>query len=324
MLLSAHDSHTKNTDTEQIVIEIGTIKLSKNVHADTKTGNKCIVGYIEAHYKAKKFRTREMKLYEGSTFGIPFNALLTGLSLHLCIQDKDEETTTIIGVGTMDFSYIKSTKLSAPLESYTKITSGTDKIGKITYCIRKVSIFADGTTNELHDSRSDVDRIEELNVLYPLPSFQFHRLCRPVHWERLKGLNLDRVIRGVDITTLMSCVEDVAHGDVSQEDVDHKLLKTLQLSQYSVQYLLSCQKEMRNNKDVIKSALKVFHDEEALVDIKLAKLRSRLKALKRENTTLDTLHSEYEDLLLNIDPKLSKAYKKSLYIDSHREEFKVT
>jgi hypothetical protein len=189
MLLSAHDSHTRNTDTEQIVIETGTIKLSKNVHADTKTGNKCIVGYIEAHYnKAKKYRTREMKLYEGSTFGIPFNLLLNELSLHICIQDKDEETTTVIGVGMIDFSYIKSTKLSKPVESYTKITNGTDKIGKITYCIRKVSIFADGTTNEKIDSKSDKDRIEELNVLYPLPSFQFHRLCRPVHWERLKGL----------------------------------------------------------------------------------------------------------------------------------------
>ena len=55
--------------------------------------------------------------------------------------------------------------------------------------------------------------------------------------------------------------------------MDHKLLKTLQLNQYSVQYLLSCQKAMKNNKNMINDALKVFDDEEAILDIKLAKMR---------------------------------------------------
>jgi hypothetical protein len=61
-----------------------------------------------------------------------------------------------------------------------------------------------------------------------------------------------------------------------QPDVDHKLLKTLQLSQYSVQYLRSCQKAMTNNKVAINEALKVFDDEEAILDLKLARMRSIL------------------------------------------------
>lgn len=66
MLLSTHDSHAASLSTDQVVIEIETIKLTKSVSANTKTGNKSIVGYIEAHYnKAKKYRTRETKLYEG-------------------------------------------------------------------------------------------------------------------------------------------------------------------------------------------------------------------------------------------------------------------
>lgn len=125
-------------------------------------------------------------------------------------------------------------------------------------------------------------------------------------------------MNGVDITTLMTVVDDVAVGDVSLEglfpyyyyyhlviiqqtanhniicitfshhsiilnlfifvflffvDVDLKLLKTLQLSQYSVQYLLSCQTAMKNNKKLINESLKVFDREEALLDLRLAKMR---------------------------------------------------
>ena len=57
--------------------------------------------------------------------------------------------------------------------------------------------------------------------------------------------------------------------------MDHKLLKTLQFGQYSVQYLLACQKAMKNNKIIISDALKVFDDEEALLDLRLAKMRYR-------------------------------------------------
>ena len=56
-------------------------------------------------------------------------------------------------------------------------------------------------------------------------------------------------------------------------DVDHKLLKTLQFGQYNVQYLLACQKALKNNKIIINDALKVFDDEEAMLDLRLAKMR---------------------------------------------------
>ena len=111
---------------------------------------------------------------------------------------------------------------------------------------------------------------------------------------------------------------------------------------------------MTHNKAAINEALKVFDDEEAILDLKLARMRylylslrphchstfntyltfscvgshpvifvltlsgcrTRSKALKREDASLDTLHSEYSDLLLALDPVLMKAYKKSLDSDS--------
>ena len=56
-------------------------------------------------------------------------------------------------------------------------------------------------------------------------------------------------------------------------DVDPKLLKTLQLSQYSTQYLRGCQTAMKNNQKMINESMKVFDHEEALLDLKLAKMR---------------------------------------------------
>ena len=50
--------------------------------------------------------------------------------------------------------------------------------------------------------------------------------------------------------------------------------------------------------------------------------RTRSKALKREYEALDTLHVEYTDLLLTVDPKLAKAYKKSLTVYSKENKKK--
>ena len=52
----------------------------------------------------------------------------------------------------------------------------------------------------------------------------------------------------------------------------------------------------------------------------LSDSRTRSKALKREDASLDTLHTEYSDLLLALDPLLMKAYKKSLTSDSQSKK----
>ena len=73
--------------------------------------------------------------------------------------------------------------------------------------------------------------------------------------------------------SLLTCLDDVTSGDVSQEDVDPQLYKALQLAQYGAQYMLSCRKVMKDRESVLKKALKTFQQEEELLDLKLAKLR---------------------------------------------------
>ena len=83
----------------------------------------------------------------------------------------------------------------------------------------------------------------------------------------------DRVVQNSDVRTLLTCLDDVTTGDVSQEDIDPTLYKALQLAQYGSQYMLSCRKVMKERERVLKAALQAFQDEEELLDLKLAKMR---------------------------------------------------
>jgi hypothetical protein len=80
-------------------------------------------------------------------------------------------------------------------------------------------------------------------------------------------------VQNSDVRTLLTCMDDVTGGDVSQEDIDPTLYKALQLAQYGSQYLLSCRKVMKNRESTLKTALTAFKEEEELLDLKLAKMR---------------------------------------------------
>ena len=84
---------------------------------------------------------------------------------------------------------------------------------------------------------------------------------------------LFRTVQNSDVRSLLTCIDDITTGDISQEDVDPTLYKTIQLAQYSSQYLLSCRKLMKERETVLKTALKTFQEEEELLDLKLAKMR---------------------------------------------------
>jgi hypothetical protein len=78
-----------------------------------------------------------------------------------------------------------------------------------------------------------------------LGSFGFRRPARPVNWRRLEsgGLSLERVVKQSDASALLTHLDDVTDGAVSQQEieVDPKLLKAFRLAQLSSQYLLFCQ-----------------------------------------------------------------------------------
>lgn len=95
---------------------------------------------------------------------------------------------------------------SVPTDCSADITrnGGREKVGKIVYRISRVSIFADSSSHNA-GTKKRLHNMEELNVLSALPDFRFNRLAKPIHWERLKGLNLARCVNDL----LKLCL----HGD---------------------------------------------------------------------------------------------------------------
>lgn len=82
-----------------------------------------------------------------------------------------------------------------------------------------------------------------------------------------------RVVESNDSATLLTMLDDVTHGDISQEESDPKLYAAIQLAQYASQYLLSCRKVMKDREQVLRSALDTFQEEDDVLELKLTKLR---------------------------------------------------
>ena len=158
----------------------------------------------------------------GTVFGIPFNDSLAGLAIYISVSDKNEDLITDIGECMIGFSDNSDTHLqdltSVPLDSNARITrnKGRERVGKIVYSIRKVSIFADGLSGSNYSRKKAVDRdqSDDLNVQCALPNFQFNRLLKPVHWERLKGLNIDRLFASTTLYSSTFCFYPSASSPV--------------------------------------------------------------------------------------------------------------
>ena len=138
--------------------------------------------------------------FSGTIFGIPHNQSLAGLTVFVSVLDKNEDLTVDLGEIMINLTENSDNPLSnlssTPFDACANITrnKGRERVGKIVYKLSRISIFADGSSRNNFKRKNvpERDRTEELNVLSALPDFQFNRLVKPVHWERLKGLNLDR------------------------------------------------------------------------------------------------------------------------------------
>lgn len=140
-----------------------------------------------------------MILQLGSILGIPYNEALIGITLFVSIMDSNHDLSEDVGE-----SIIRPLKSDSrfydldhvPIDCSADITRnrGREKVGKIVYKIRRVSVFAERSLQEKGIKKS-TDKREELNILSALPDFRFNRLAKPIHWERLKGLNLARSVR---------------------------------------------------------------------------------------------------------------------------------
>ncbi|KAF6099810.1 hypothetical protein HJG60_011541 [Phyllostomus discolor] len=83
---------------------------------------------------------------------------------------------------------------------------------------------------------------------YTIPPFRFQPRNGSVDWRRMSVLDVDRVIRELDVATLQENLTDITFCTLDGEECSHclqpldqGLLNVLRLAQLSIEYLMHCQ-----------------------------------------------------------------------------------
>lgn len=130
------------------------------------------------------------------------------------------------------------------------------------------------------------------SIAYHSYQFIYSTECLFYSYHPLYIYRYYRVVESNDSATLLTMLDDVTHGDISQEESDPKLYAAIQLAQYASQYLLSCRKVMKDREQVLRSALDTFQEEDDVLELKLTKLRLIYDAYR---------HSTDDDLIRMIN-----------------------
>ncbi|TRY72775.1 hypothetical protein DNTS_029733 [Danionella cerebrum] len=121
-------------------------------------------------------------------------------------------------------------------------------------------------------------------------SFHFRSRHEPVDWRRLSTLDVDRVARDVDVGILQDFITSVTFCNVEAErcpncrgPADPALIKLLQMSQLSTEYLLHCQDVLSTQLSGLEERLQGAQSLIQQTEAQRADLEKRLQESKQEN-----------------------------------------
>ena len=292
-----------------LVLEISRRKLSKQVlySPDTK-----VIASVEAISDRNQLlhRSKTRTVVNGVTFTVPFFQNLSTVSVVL--SSVNGPVTTYVGssnLSTREFTEF-DTDDGTTEKNFKLFNSNGDSVGKVR-CLLYVQDRYLRKSQHQRKRRTGKPTIKENSRRSEIPAgFRFRKLDKAINWDRIRNLDMERVIKHNDATLLMSCIDDFALGNLEDEDVDPRLLHAIQLSQYSTQHLIGCQALLNQRKGVIGEAYQCFEREEEDLDMQIAKLRSRNNALSREEDDLRDLEQQYSMILEDISPGIMKSFGK--------------
>lgn len=87
----------------------------------------------------------------------------------------------------------------------------------------------------------------------------------------------------------------------------------MQLAQFSCQYVLGSNKLLEDKATIVRKALKAFQEEDDLLELKVAKLKAKKRAMRKEVAAMDDIAESYIIALIGIDGRLAKAAHNSYY-----------
>ncbi|XP_072648696.1 cilium assembly protein DZIP1L isoform X3 [Canis lupus baileyi] len=140
---------------------------------------------------------------------------------------------------------------------------------------------------------------------YPFPPFKFQLRSENVDWRRISALDMDRVVRELDVATLQENIIHVTFCSLDQEvchrcgqPLDPALLKLVRLAQLIIEYLLHCQNCLSTSITQLESRLQASLSQQEKGRQELERQAQEFKSVKEESRQRRKLISTLQQLLL--------------------------
>jgi hypothetical protein len=123
----------------------------------------------------------------GSQYCLPWDEKMDKVTLYYFFIDG--LLTTEIGSSIYELAKDKDFRQGCVVRTILdiKMKGCTSRIGKVMCSVSVQGVFEEDSNHPL-PRQTNIDREFSLSV----PGFRFKRLSRAVHWQRVRGLNIDR------------------------------------------------------------------------------------------------------------------------------------
>ncbi|XP_037700211.1 zinc finger protein DZIP1L isoform X2 [Choloepus didactylus] len=140
---------------------------------------------------------------------------------------------------------------------------------------------------------------------YTLPAFKFQPRHESVDWRRISALDVERVVRELDVATLQENIAGVTFCNLDRETcsrcgqpVDPTLLKVLRLAQLIIEYLLHCQDILSASVAQLEARLQASLGQQERGQQELGRQADELKGVREESRRRRKMISTLQQLLL--------------------------
>ena len=177
---------------DYIRLEIVRSKLSRGRVAENETVRIYILAYFEDSTISK---SDFCKFKPGTIFKIPCDSLVKKLSVHLIKDDGDVRTA--LGAGDVDDIHKLLVKNDGDLLLAASIFPTTSmqqrkRVAKVQFKAQLRRMFVDTSNADLTKPLSGATTSSSASVVPP--NFRFQPLTRKVNWDKVRNLNLDRIV----------------------------------------------------------------------------------------------------------------------------------
>ena len=169
-------------------------------------------------------------------------------------------------------------------------------------------------TNGLIASVTDSkDNLFSSNLMPLPPKFTFQARQGRINWRQVMNLDLDKIVRDVDLKQLESMLQNLTYAHLDRDDMerlgDAHFVKLFRLSQLSIEYLIYTQNYLETLTKSLDLHYKHSYEETKKVSDGIKKQQDTNQTLKKEIRLKQKTLSTYEYLLKLPSDEQSFCYK---------------